>query len=83
MKYGFKRRLNIKDYTKNAQKNFSVGRLFLYTALSVALTVMLFVTSINEHYEGTAFIFTWFVFVLILGFTVLNIIALINKIKDR
>ena len=82
MRYGFKRNLNIQDYTKNAAKNFSMTRLIVYTIISAILTVLLFVTSLQYNYEGVAFIFTGLVFLAIFGYTVLNICAIVKKIKD-
>ena len=82
MRYGFKYRLNIKDYTKNAAKNFSLTKLIIFVALSLTLTIMLFVTSLQYDYQGVALLFTGLAFILILGYTILNISALIKKIKD-
>lgn len=82
MRYGFKRKLNIEDYTKNAAKNFSMTRLIIYTAISALLTILLFVTSLQYNYEGVAFIFTGIVFMAILGYTILNICAIVKKVKE-
>ena len=82
MKYGFKRSLDIQGYPENAAKNFSITRIIIYTMFSLLLTVALFITSIQSNYEGTALLFTSAAFVLILGFTFLNIKALILKIKE-
>lgn len=81
MKYGFKYSLNVKDYSKNAAKNFSITRLIIYTLFSLFLTIMLLITSIQYKYEGKALFFTGIAFVLIFGYTILNIKALIIKLK--
>lgn len=82
MRYGFKRRLDIKGYPENAAKNFSLTRIIMYTAFSLMLTIALLVTSIRANYQGKALLFTGLAFILIFGFTILNIQALIKKIKD-
>jgi len=76
-----KPKLNIKDYPKNAAENFSLGRLVTYTLISLALTIMLALTS--KGYEGKAMIFTGVAFFMIAGYTLLNIKALIIKLKER
>lgn len=81
MRYGFKRRLDIAGYAENAAKNFSLTRIIVFTLLSLVLTILLLVTSIQAQYEGTAMLFTGLVFFAILGYTILNIKALIIKIK--
>lgn len=83
MRYGFKHKLNIKGYPDNAAKNFSLTRLVIYTLFSLFLTIMLLVTSLDKHYEGLAFMVTAMTFILILGFTVLNIIAIIRKLNEK
>ena len=82
MKYGFKRSLDIQGYPENAAKNFSITRIIIYTAFSLILTIALFVNTVQSNYQGMALLFTGVAFVLILGFTILNIKALIIKIKE-
>lgn len=82
MKYGYRRNLDIKGYPENAAKNFSFTRIIIYTAFSLILTMALLITTIQSNYEGTALLFTAIAFALILGFTILNIKALILKYKD-
>ncbi|GEM_PF-5118432 len=74
--------LNIKDYTKNAAKNFSMTRLIIYTAFSLLLTVLLLVTTIQYGYTGKALMFTLIALLAIAAYTVLNVIALITKIRN-
>lgn len=81
MRYGFKRKLDIEGYPENAAKNFSMTRLIIFTAFSALLTILLLVTSLQYNYEGIAFVFTGIVFLAILGFTIMNIIAIVKKIK--
>ena len=81
MRYGFKRDLDIKGYPENAAKNFSFTRIIIYTAFSLMLTIALFINTIQSNYQGTALLFTAIAFALILGFTILNIKALIIKTK--
>lgn len=73
--------LNIKGYPKNAAKNFSLTKLIVYTAISLLLTIMLLVTTIQYDYAGTALLFTSIAFFLIAGYTVLNVLAIIEKLK--
>lgn len=82
MKYGFRRNLDIKGYPQNAAKNFSFTRILIYTAFSLILTIALFITTLQSNYQGTALLFTGIAFVLIVGFTILNIKALIIKVKE-
>ena len=82
MKYGFKRRLDVKGYPENAARNFSFTRIIIYTAFSLILTIALLITTVQSNYQGTALLFTAIAFVLILGFTILNIKALILKYKE-
>lgn len=73
--------LNIKGYPKNAAKNFSLTKLIIFTAFSLLLTIMLAVTTYQYDYAGTALLFTSIAFFLIAGFTVLNVLAIIYKLK--
>lgn len=82
MKYGFKRRLDVKGYPENAARNFSFTRIIIYTAFSLILTIALLITTVQSNYQGTALLFTAIAFALILGFTILNIKALILKYKE-
>lgn len=77
-----KQKLNIKDYSKNAAKNFSYRRLIIYTILSLTLTILLAISAIQSKYEGKALFFVFIAFIMIAGYTILNIIALINKTKE-
>lgn len=79
--YMIKHPLNIKGYPKNAAKNFSLTKLIVYTAISLLLTIMLLVTTIQYDYAGTALLFTSIAFFLIAGYTVLNVLAIIEKLK--
>lgn len=81
MRYGFKRKLDTSGYAENAAKNFSLTRIIIFTAFSLLLTILLLVTSLQYQYEGTALLFTGLAFFAILGYTILNIKALILKIK--
>lgn len=81
MRYGFKRNLDIKGYPENAAKNFSFMRIIIYTILSLILTLALFISTLQSNYQGIALLFTAIAFTLILGFTILNIKALIIKTK--
>jgi len=74
-------KLNIKNYPENAANNFTLGRIVVYTLISLALSILLVITSFG--YEGKAMIFTGIAFFMIAGYTILNIKALIIKIKDR
>ena len=78
-----KKSLNIKDYSKNAAKNFTYTRLVIYTALSLLLTIALIITMIEYKYEGTAFLFNAVALFMIAGYTFLNIEALITKYKNN
>lgn len=82
MKYGFKRKLDIQGYPKNAAKNFSLTKIAVYTTISFILTIALFINSLQSNYQGMALLFTGAAFILILGFTILNLKALIIKIKE-
>ena len=82
MRYGLKYKLNIQDYTKNAAKKFSYVKLIIFTIISLALTILLLISALQSNYQGIAFIFTGLVFILIFGYTILNISALIKKIKN-
>ena len=82
MKYGFKRRLDVKGYPENAARNFSFTRIIIYTAFSLILTIALLITTVQSNYQGTALLFTAIAFALILGFTIFNIKALILKYKE-
>ena len=83
MRYGFKHRLDIVGYPENAAKNFSFTKLLTVTVISIVLTIMLFVTSVQYNYQGKALVFVGLAFVLILGYTFLNIKALFIKIKEN
>jgi len=76
-------KLDIKNYVENASNNFSLNRLIAYTLISIILTVLLAITTIKQDYSGTPLIYISIAFVLILGYTILNILALIRKIKDN
>lgn len=82
MRYGFKHKLNIQDYSNNAAKNFSLTRIAIYTAISLILTILLGINLVQSNYQGKALLFTGVAFICILGYTLLNISALIKKIKD-
>ena len=82
MKYGFKRSIDINGYPENAANNFSIKRIVIYTIISLILAIVLFVDTVKNNYQGMALLFTGVVFVLILGFVILNIKALIIKIKE-
>ena len=71
--------LNIKDYTKNAAKNFTYGRLFIYLAISLALTILLILSIIKNQYTGKALLFSSLALLMIAVYTILNVIALIKK----
>ena len=75
--------LNISGYVDNATNKFSMKRLVVYTIISIVLTVLLLINFIQENYEGRALLFTGVALILILGYTILNIKALIKKIKDK
>ena len=75
--------LNISGYVDNAANKFSMKRLVVYTIISIVLTVLLLINFIQENYEGRALLFTGVALILILGYTILNIKALIKKIKDK
>ena len=74
--------LNIKDYTKNAAKNFTYGRLFIYLAISLALTILLILSIVKSKYTGKALLFSSLALIMIAAYTILNIVALIKKIKN-
>lgn len=82
-KYGFKYSLDIKNYPQNAAKNFPLSRIIFYTCFSVLLTVLLAITTIKAGYTGKALLFSGIAFILILGYSVLNIMALIIKLKNE
>lgn len=82
MKYGFKKSLDIQGYPKNAARNFSLIRIIIYIIISLVLTIALFITTIQNNYQGMALLFTGLAFVFILGFTLLNFKALIIKIQE-
>ena len=73
--------LNISGYVDNAASKFSMKRLVIYTAISSILTILLFINFLQENYEGKALLFTGVALILILGYTILNIKALIKKIQ--
>ena len=75
--------LNINGYVDNATKKFSMKRIIIYTVISLVLTVLLTINFVQENYEGRALLFTGVALILILGYTILNIKALIKKIKDK
>lgn len=83
MRAGFKYSLNIKDYPENAAKNFSMTRLITFTVVSIVLTIMLLVSIIQNGYQGKALVFTGLAFLCILGYSILNILALIIKTKNK
>ena len=74
--------LNIKDYTKNAAKNFTYGRLFIYTGVSLALTILLILSIFKNGYTGKALLFSSLALLMIIAYTILNIIALIKKSRS-
>lgn len=75
--------LNISGYVDNAANKFSMKRLVVYTIISIVLTILLLINFIQENYEGRALLFTGVALILILGYTILNIKALIKKVKDK
>lgn len=75
------RKLNIKDYSKNASKNFSYTRLIIYLVISIALDTLLVISMLKQDYKGIGLVFCLIVFMLVLGFIILNIMAIIEKIK--
>lgn len=83
MRYGFKHRLNVADYSKNAAKNFSFYKLLTITLISIVLTIMLLVTSLQYNYQGKALLFVGIAFMLIFGYSILNIQALLIKIRNK
>ena len=78
-----RRQLNIKDYVKNASKNLSMTRLVIYAVVSIILAVLLIISAVQSHYQGSALLFTVIVFTLIAGYAVLNILSIIKKIQDN
>lgn len=81
MRRGFKYKLNIKDYPFNAAKNFSMTKLVTFTAISIVLTVMLLISIIQNNYQGKALVFTGLAFICVLGYSILNICALVVKTR--
>lgn len=75
-----KYRLNVSGYVDNAAKKFSTLRLTIYTVISLILTILLGISCVKEKYEGIALLFTSIALVLIAGYTILNIKALIKKL---
>lgn len=80
---GFKYRLDVMNYPSNAANNFSFLKLIIFTCVSLILTIALLVNTINQGYTGKALVFTSLAFLLIFGYSILNIIALIIKIKNK
>lgn len=76
-----RQQLNIKDYTKNAAKYFSYKKLIIFIIVSLLLTILLAISIFKSEYEGVGLIFSTIVLALIFGYTILNIVALITKIK--
>lgn len=75
--------INVKDYTKNAANHFSYKRLFIYIAISSALTILLIISIIKNAYTGKALLFSTLALLMIAIYTVLNIIALIKKRRSE
>lgn len=75
--------LNVKDYVKNAAKHFSFTRLFIYLFVSLALTIGLLLSILKGQYEGVALTFSMIALLLIAGYSVMNILAIVKKIKEK
>ena len=71
--------INIQNYTKNAAKFFSYKRLFIYTAISLVLTILLIISIVKSAYTGKALLFSSLALLMIGAYTVLNVIAIIKK----
>jgi len=77
-----KRKLDIIGYPDNAANNFSWTRLIAYTVFSIILSVLLIITTIGYQYEGKALTFSIIGILLIVGYSILNILAIIKKIRN-
>jgi len=83
MKMKPKYRLNIKGYSDNAAKKFPITKLITFTVISLVLFVLLLVTTIQSNYKGKALFFCVVALILIFGYFILNITALIKKANTK
>jgi len=74
-------KLNIKAYPQNAAKNFSYLKIIIFIIVSLGLSAALAWSA--KGYTGTALTFSLFAFILIFLYALLNIWALIIKIRDK
>ena len=75
--------LNISGYSDNAAEKFSFVRLGIYTVVSIALAIALAFSTIGQGYSNSGMIFTGIAFLMISGYALLNIIAIIKKIQNE
>lgn len=83
MKAKFKYRLNIVGYCDNAAQKFSYLKLIIFILVCIALALLLFNDIIKQNYQGKALLFSAIALTVIVAYLILNIIALIKKIKVR
>jgi len=83
MKVKFKYRLNIAGYCDNAAEKFSYLKLSLFTLFSLGLSALLINEIIKNNYQGKALLFSSIALLLIVGYFILNVIALFKKITKK
>jgi len=74
-----KNRFSLNSYPINAAKYFTFKRLIIYTAISAILSILLTLTSAG--YDGLMAVFTNFALFMILTCTIMNVMAIIIKIR--
>lgn len=72
-------KLSLKTYPIYAAKAFSFTKLILYTLFSTILAVLLPLTSAG--YKGLTAVFTNFALFMVLAYTIMNVMAIVIKIR--